>query len=249
MGKKKLSSERGSFKSSNKKENKKNLTAMALAIFIVLMLVLSSVYIIASNFGDSDNSQNSENNYTNDPGYISALANTQYPVAVLETSKGAIAVELYDDKVPNTCQNFINLVKDNFYTNLVFHRVANIYSTYPDRYIIQGGGFDREGNKKESPFGTIDLEINEDVRHVDGAISMARTDDPNSATSQFYICDGVHDFLDDNYAAFGKVIYGMDVVQEIAGVSTGTKTLPSGQPMSNWPKEEIITNKIIMVKE
>jgi len=231
-------------KKSAVKKIKRNKPAMLLAIFMVFILIVGGLYAITQNLG----SGNTTVNYQDDSKYKAALADTVYPVAVLETSKGAIAVELYTEEVPDTCNNFINLVKAGFYTNLVFHRVANIYSTYPDRYIIQGGGFDSDGNKKTSPYGEIDLEISDNVRHVDGAIAMARTQDLNSATSQFYICDGEHDFLDDNYAAFGKVIYGMDVVREIARVDTGSKNTPQGE-MSNWPVNDILINKALIVKE
>lgn len=153
-------------------------------------------------------------------------------IAVIETSIGTIKVELYENKVSNTCENFIKLANNGFYENLVFHRAI-------DDFMIQGGGFYADGTHKESPYGTIDLEIHPDVRHVDGAIAMARTPDPNSATSQFYICDGSQSFLDDNYAAFGKVIEGMDVVREIASVSTTTK-----HGMQDWPVGDITINSI-----
>ena len=154
------------------------------------------------------------------------------PVALIDTSKGTIAVELYYDKVPNTVNNFINLANMDFYKGLVFHRVI-------DDFMIQGGGFEPDGTRKESPLGTIDLEIDPDVRHVDGAIAMARTSDPNSATSQFYICDGPQSYLDDDYAAFGVVIYGMDVVRSIASVDTTTKN-----GMQDWPIEDVLINSI-----
>ncbi|UCD13198.1 MAG: peptidylprolyl isomerase [Thermoplasmatales archaeon] len=157
------------------------------------------------------------------------------PIAIIDTSMGTIKVELYKDKVPNTCENFIKLANDGFYENLVFHRVI-------DDFMIQGGGFSTDGPPaKDSPYGTIDLEIHPDVRHVDGAIAMARTDDPNSATSQFYICDGSQSFLDDNYAAFGKVIEGMAVVRGIASVNTTSK-----YGMQDWPVDDVIINNIII---
>ncbi|OYT29614.1 cyclophilin [Thermoplasmatales archaeon ex4572_165] len=145
---------------------------------------------------------------------------------------GTIKVELFKDKVPNTVDNFIKLANAGFYEDLVFHRVM-------DDFMIQGGGFSSDGIQKQSPYGTIDLEISVDVRHVDGAIAMARTNDPNSATSQFYICDGAQSFLDDNYAAFGVTIEGIDIVRAIALVDTTTKN-----GMQNWPVEDVIINKI-----
>jgi len=155
-------------------------------------------------------------------------------IAVIDTSMGTIKVELYEDKVPNTCENFINYANDGFYDGLVFHRVI-------DDFMIQGGGFYPNGTKKDTN-DPINLEINEEVRHVDGAIAMARTNDPNSATSQFYICDGPQSFLDDNYAAFGKVIEGIDVVRAIALLDPEKTTTKYG--MQNWPIDDVIINSI-----
>jgi len=224
---------------------------MALAIFIVLMLVLSSVYIIISNIGDSDNSQNSDTNYTNDPEFISALAGTNYPVAVIETSKGAIAVELYTDIVPNTCQNFMKYVNDGFYDGLYFHRIK-------DDFMIQGGGYTAYGQKKEATYNPIDLEINPDLKHEDGSISMARQGDPNinSATSEFFICDGAQRSLDDDYlqqyghrgyAVFGKTIYGLDVVHTIAEMPLNPDR--TGDDGSGWPSEDVQIIKAYMTNE
>lgn len=154
------------------------------------------------------------------------------PNAIISTSKGSIKVGLYEDKVPTTVNNFIKLADSGFYEGLVFHRVI-------DDFMIQGGGFEEDGTQKQSPFGPIDLEISNDVRHVDGAISMARTNDPNSATSQFFICDGAQSFLDDQYAAFGVVLDGMNVVRSIASVETTTK-----HGHNDWPVNEITINGI-----
>lgn len=160
------------------------------------------------------------------------------PIALIDTSKGTIVIELYEGKVPNTVNNFIKLSNDNFYDGLVFHRVI-------DDFMIQGGGFKPDGSRKESPYGPIDLEINPDVHHVDGAIAMARTSDPNSATSQFFIDDGPQTQLEpggvdpNGYAAFGVVIDGMDIVRTIASVDTTTKN-----GMQDWPVEDVIINSI-----
>ncbi len=166
------------------------------------------------------------------------LSENNNPIALIDTSKGTIAVELYLDKVPNTVTNFIDLANSEFYKNLVFHRVI-------DDFMIQGGGFKADGTRKESPFGPIDLEINPEVKHVDGAIAMARTSDPNSATSQFFIDDGPQTQLEpggvdaNGYAAFGVVIYGMDVVRTIASVDTTTKN-----GMQDWPVQDVMINEI-----
>lgn len=161
------------------------------------------------------------------------------PIAIIDTSMGTIRVELENEKAPKTCENFINLANDGFYDGVVFHRVM-------DNFMIQTGGFEADGNQKSSPYGQINLEIDEELRHVDGAIAMARQGqdmtDPaffNTATSQFYICDGAQHGLDDYYAVFGKVIEGMDAVRSIASVSKTTK-----YGMQNWPIDDIIVNSI-----
>jgi parallel beta-helix repeat protein len=158
------------------------------------------------------------------------------PVACMDTSMGSMILELYHSKVPKTVNNFIKLSVTGFYDNLVFHRVI-------DDFVIQGGGYYANGTNKESPYGPIDLEIHPDVWHVDGAISMARTNDPNSATSQFFICDGDQHRLDDSYAAFGKVILGIDVVRDIASVETTTKYFF----MKDWPVEDIVINTVDII--
>lgn len=213
-------------KRSKVKAIKRNKSAMFLAIFIVLMLVFSAFYVIFTSLRES-----------NEDSSVDILDGN--PTAIINTTKGLIKIDFYEDKVPNTCRNFIKLANIDFFEGLVFHRVANLDSNAPDTHIIQGGGFYPDGTRKESPYGTIDLEIHNDARHVDGAIAMARTNDPNSATSQFYICDGPQEFLDDNYAVFGIVIEGIDIVRQIASVDTTTK-----YGMSNWPENDIIINNI-----
>ena len=172
---------------------------MFLAIVIVLMFLLSSVYVVFNSF-------NSNNQKKNDTGY---------PVAEISTSKGLITVELYNDKAPKTCDNFIKLAKAGFYDGLVFHRVI-------DNFMIQTGGFLPDGTQKSSPYGNIQFETS-DLKHVDGAISMASTGAKVGGSAQFFICDGAQSGLDGDYAVFGKVIEGMNVVREISSVQTTTK--------------------------
>ncbi len=159
------------------------------------------------------------------------------PFAIIETNMGTMKLELYKDKVPITVENFIKLANDGFYDDLVFHRVI-------DDFVIQGGGYYANGTHKTSPYGSIELEIHPDVRHVDGAISMARTSDPNSATSQFFICDGKQSFLDDDYAAFGKIIVGIDVLRDAASVETTTK-----YRMQDWPVDDVIIESVTILNQ
>jgi cyclophilin family peptidyl-prolyl cis-trans isomerase len=166
------------------------------------------------------------------------------PIAIINTTMGTIRVELFQDKVPNTVNNFVRLTNSGFYSGLVFHRVI-------DNFMIQGGGFYPNGTQKTSPYGPINLEINPDVHHVDGAIAMARTSDPNSATSQFFIDDGPQSQLEpggvdpNGYAAFGVVTDGIDVVRAIAALDPDHTTTKYG--MQNWPIDDVIINSITIV--
>ena len=143
------------------------------------------------------------------------------------TSK-TIVIELSKEYAPVTCANFEKYVEDGFFDGLIFHRVI-------DGFMIQGGAFTPDMTQKTATYAPINLEISPNLRHIDGAISMARTSDPNSATSQFFICDGPQANLDDSYAVFGQVISGMDIVREISSVST---TYDSGH--SDVPVKDVI---------
>jgi len=213
---------------------KKNWLVTGFVFIIIVAVAIAGVYIFYTSNNENGNESGDQNNGSN--GQDNEEGN---PIAVFDTTLGTFKLELFEDEMPETCENFIRLVNDGFYTGLVFHRVANLIPDEPNTHVIQGGGFDTNGNNKESPYGPIDLEINPSVRHVDGAIAMARTSDPNSATSQFYICDGAHSFLDDNYAAFGVVTEGMTVVRTIANVDTTTKN-----GMSDWPVNDVTINSI-----
>jgi peptidyl-prolyl cis-trans isomerase B (cyclophilin B) len=129
---------------------------------------------------------------------------------------GIILMELYPDIAPITVNNFQNLVSDHFYDGIIFHRV--IYG-----FMIQGG--DPEGTGMGGSKNPIVGEFkangfNNPIKHTRGVISMARTNDPNSASSQFFIMHADYPYLDGKYAAFGKVVSGMEIVDEIANVPT-----------------------------
>ena len=126
--------------------------------------------------------------------------------ATIETDKGTIKAELYVKQAPITTKNFIDLANSGFYNGLAFHRVE-------PGFVVQGG--DPNGDGTGGSGKTIPLEINPELKHVKGALAMARTQDPNSATSQFYITLAETPFLDGQYAVFGKVIQGIDVVGKI----------------------------------
>lgn len=127
--------------------------------------------------------------------------------AVIETNKGTIKIALYEKDAPITTKNFIELANRKFYDGLTFHRVA-------PGFVIQGG--DPNGNGTGGSEKTIPLEVSPKLKHDSaGVVAMARTNDPNSATSQFYITLDATPFLDMNYAVFGRVVEGLDVVKKI----------------------------------
>jgi len=130
--------------------------------------------------------------------------NTSRQVTI-ETSRGNIVLDIYPKLMPVTTDNFAKLVKSGFYNGLTFHRVED--------WVIQGG--DPQGNGRGGPGWTIPLETNPELKNVRGAVAMARGEDPNSAGSQFYILKKDAPWLDGQYAVFGKVVQGMEVVDKI----------------------------------
>ena len=133
--------------------------------------------------------------------------------AVIETTKGKMVIELYGNEMPITVATFIKHIEAKYYNKLIFHRVIK-------DFMIQGGGMNKFMMEKSAMLDPIKLEKSPNVLHKKYVISMARTSDPNSASSQFFICNTDCDFLDGQYAAFGKVIEGMDVVDAISDVAT-----------------------------
>lgn len=130
--------------------------------------------------------------------------------------------ELYPDVAPITVENFVKLIEDKFFDGLVFHRVI-------ENFMIQGGGFDAVGNHKEAESikGEFDANgVKNELKHTRGVLSMARTMFPNSASSQFFIMHKDAPHLDGQYAAFGKITEGLDVVDEIATCQTDYNDQP-----------------------
>lgn len=156
----------------------------------------------------------------------------QNPVVTIKLNTGKeIKVELYPELAPNTVNNFISLVNSNYYDGLIFHRVIQ-------GFMIQGGC--PEGSGMGGPGYSIKGEFSSngfknDLMHTAGVISMARSQMPNSAGSQFFIMHKDSPHLDGSYAAFGKVIEGMDVVDEIAT----TQTDYSDRPATNQVMEQV----------
>ncbi len=181
---------------------------------------------------------NNNNNDGNDDFYNVPSFSPLYPtnpIVVMEIREyGLIVIELYEhvEEIHDTVQNFLQYVQMNFHDNLIFHRVI-------DGFMIQTGGFDTEMNEKPPPFPPIPLQIADQLKHVDGAVAMARTNVPDSATSQFYICDGPQSGLDGSYAVFGQVIAGMDIVRKISNVDFHKE-----KGHENVPVNDVIINRV-----
>lgn len=151
----------------------------------------------------------------------------------LKTNHGDIVIRLFDDKAPKTVANFINYVDKGFYDNTIFHRVI-------DGFMVQGGGFEPGMTQKETD-EPIENEANNGVSNKRGTLAMARTNDPHSATAQFFINVKDNDFLDFQaesmhgwgYCVFAEVVEGMDVVDAIKGVKTGSAGFHQDVPVED----------------
>jgi peptidyl-prolyl cis-trans isomerase B (cyclophilin B) len=154
-------------------------------------------------------------------------------VAVVKTSEGEMVLEFYPDVAPKHVENFKKLAKQGFYDGQCFHRVIK-------GFMIQGGDPNSKDDSKKGSWGqggpgyTINAEFNSKP-HVRGTLSMARTPDPNSAGSQFFICHGSPRQLDNQYTVFGKLIKGDDVLEKIAT----TPTRPGDRPVTRMGIESI----------
>ena len=153
----------------------------------------------------------------------------------LSTNYGSIIIELNQKAAPNTVKNFLNYVDEGYYDGTIFHRVIN-------GFMVQGGGFDENMNKKKT-MKPIMNESNNGLSNVVGTIAMARTNDPHSATSQFYINVANNTFLNyksdqqPGYCVFGRVIEGISVVEKIKGV-----------PVSNFDRYQNVPNDPVFIK-
>ena len=154
---------------------------------------------------------------------------------------GEITAELYPDKAPITVENFLNLVKSDFFSGLIFHRVIS-------GFMIQGGGYDESFADKETASIKGEFASNgfpqNDLAHTRGVLSMARTSVPNSASSQFFIMHQDAPYLDRQYAGFGKVVEGIEVVDKIASVPTGRRGW-----FDDVPRTPVVIEKMEVVEE
>jgi cyclophilin family peptidyl-prolyl cis-trans isomerase len=165
------------------------------------------------------------------------------PKVRMETTAGTITIELYPDQAPKSVENFLAYVDEGYYDGTVFHRVI-------DGFMIQGGGFTDDLQKKPAK-DAIENEADNGLKNERGTVAMARTGDPHSATSQFFINHKDNDFLNHSgknprgwgYAVFGKVTDGMEVVDKIATAPTGGK----GPFPTDVPKSTIVIEKVTRI--
>ncbi len=168
-----------------------------------------------------------------------AVSATKNPTVVMKTSMGSITIELYQDKAPETVKNFLSYVNAKHYDGTVFHRVI-------DGFMIQGGGFTKDGTQKPAK-STVKNESANGLQNKVGTIAMARTSDPHSASAQFFINVKDNGFLDKaqaqdgwGYCVFGKVVDGMDVVNKIKAVPTSNQ----GGAFVNAPTTPVVIESV-----
>jgi cyclophilin family peptidyl-prolyl cis-trans isomerase len=175
-------------------------------------------------------------------GLTLSLAALAAPSVEMQTSMGTIVIELDSEKSPVTVKNFLQYAKDGFYNNTIFHRVI-------EGFMIQGGGFTKDMGEKPTA-GQIINESKNGLKNDRGTISMARRNDPNSATAQFFINHKDNssqlDYPLNNggYAVFGKVTQGMEVVDKIAKVPTGNRSM-----FQNVPLEPIVIQSVKIISD
>ena len=175
---------------------------------------------------------------------LSSSALAENPIVKLETSEGDITVVLFADKSPKTVDNFLAHVDEGFYENTIFHRVI-------DNFMVQGGGFDVDLKQKKTERKVINESKNR-VHNDRGTLAMARTNDPDSAGSQFFINQRNNPRLDwtpfkPGYTVFGEVITGMRIVDFIASTPTGNavgKTDKGQMPLQNVPLDPIVLLRV-----
>jgi cyclophilin family peptidyl-prolyl cis-trans isomerase len=174
--------------------------------------------------------------------FAASPALAQNPMVEIKTNRGVIVAELYQDKSPKTVANFLEYAKSGFYSGTIFHRVI-------DGFMIQGGGFEHGMKEKRTTRPPIDNEATNRAANYAGTLAMARTSNPHSATAQFFINLKNNDFLNHRdtgqgygYAVFGNVVKGMDVVNSIARVRTG-----SAGPHSDVPLEPVVIESVEIV--
>ena len=198
--------------------------------------LITSYFVIALLINSCTNETNEASVSQNKEGDMTAI--------IINTSYGDIKLELNKEKAPITTENFVAIAKSGYYEGTIFHRVIN-------GFMIQGGGLNADMTNKSSGTAPIQNEANNGLPNDRGTVAMARTMDPHSATSQFFINHKDNNFLNHTgenpqgwgYAVFGKVTEGMDVVDKIADVTTGSSGSHQDVPV------EVITIESVTVSE
>lgn len=193
---------------------------------VVILAVMAAAMLTACGKANTGNKAASDKKSTAVPAASQEIdpqliANTD-KITITLADGDVIKAELYPDLAPITVANFENLVNEHFYDGLIFHRVIS-------GFMIQGGGYDVNGNEKAAASIKGEFAANgvkNDLKHTKGVLSMARTSVPDSASSQFFIMHKDSPHLDGQYAAFGKVTEGIEVVDKIAGVQTDSSDKP-----------------------
>jgi len=216
------------------------------SIILALMVVASGTLIVGCTTTETSSTESSETQTeTTEPATEDSAANEKeqsgaglpdmnldHPVVTMTiTNYGVLEIELYPEVAPNTVNNFISLVSSGYYDGISFHRIIN-------GFMLQGG--DPDGTGGGGPGYSIKGEFEgngfeNNIKHLPGVLSMARTQNPDSAGSQFFIMHKASPHLDGAYAAFGQVITGLELVDEIAQVKTG---------IADRPSEDIIMEKV-----
>ena len=162
-------------------------------------------------------------------------------IKIIVRDFGEMTAELYPEKAPKTVENFLGLVKSGFFSGLIFHRVIS-------GFMIQGGGYNESFGETDAPTIKGEFAANgfpqNDLKHTRGVLSMARTQNPNSASSQFFIMHQNAPYLDRQYAGFGAVIEGIEVVDKIAAVPTGRMGW-----FDDVPRVPVVIEKMEVIEE
>ena len=181
---------------------------------------------------------------------MAGAVRAENPIVAIETSLGTFKVELFQDKAPISVKNFLGYVDDKFYDGTVFHRVMGKENNNGQDFMIQGGGFE-PGMKQKKTKDPIKNEADNKLSNLRGTLAMARTNVVDSATAQFFVNVGDNLFLDHKgpaerfgYAVFGRVTEGMDVVDKIKAVETGTK-----EGFQNVPVKDVVIKSIRRVEK
>ncbi|MDB6054309.1 MAG: peptidylprolyl isomerase [Verrucomicrobiales bacterium] len=209
----------------------------------MLLALCAGVVSCSAQEAKSDSKSDAKKEETKEPKKADPTPSKSEEVAVIKTSLGEMVVEFWPDVAPKTVENFKNLAKTNFYDGTLFHRIIK-------GFMIQGGDPNTKKAGMESQWGMggpgygVKAEFNP-RKHTRGVLSMARSNDPNSAGSQFFICLGDAGFLDGKYTAFGKVIKGDDVLEKLGNTKVGPGN--TGDQQDSRPVDRVSLDSIRIV--